>query len=97
MVAITRSMEERQSGEGSVISVSLNMVSWWDDFALGFQIFQFLLGIRGEAKLAGHENVLSAWELELGSSQGLTRSLFVFGFASDGHQDVSDGDSGGSA
>merc|ERR1712194_833450 len=44
----------------------------------------------GETELSGDEDLLSTWELHLGSSEGLSGALDVFGGGSDGHENLTD-------
>lgn len=87
-------MEEWQSLEGAVVADDLDVDTVGDDLAFLLQSVEVSLDVLGETELSGHEDLLAAWELELGSSQGLLGVFDVLGVASDGHQDLADVDSG---
>ena len=64
-----------------------------DDLSFLLESVEVSLDDLGETVLSGDEDLLSAWELELGSSEGLFGVFNMFKVASEGHQDLSDGDS----
>ena len=65
----------------------------WDDGSLLLESVVVRLDELGESELSGDEDLLSAWELELGSSEGLFGVFDVFGWASEGKEDLTDVDS----
>ena len=64
-----------------------------DDLSFLLESVEDSLDDLGETVLSGDEDLLSARELELGSSEGLFGVFNMFKVASEGHQDLSDGDS----
>ena len=64
-----------------------------DNLSLLLESVEVSLDELGETVLSGDEDLLSAWELELRSSEGLFGVFNMFKVASEGHQDLSDGDS----
>lgn len=75
----------------------LHVDSVGDDLAGLGKSGELLLGVLGEAELSADSDLLSAGELHHGSSEGLLGDLDVLEVASDGHEDGSNVDSGGSA
>ena len=61
-----------------------------DDLAAGSESVVVGLNELGETELSGDEDLLSTWELHLGSSEGFSGSLDILGVGSDGHEDLSD-------
>eukprot|EP00356_Strombidium_inclinatum_P002458 CAMPEP_0170479396 /NCGR_PEP_ID=MMETSP0208-20121228/645_1 /TAXON_ID=197538 /ORGANISM="Strombidium inclinatum, Strain S3" /LENGTH=230 /DNA_ID=CAMNT_0010751787 /DNA_START=52 /DNA_END=743 /DNA_ORIENTATION=- len=90
-------VEERQSGQGSVVADNLNVNTIWDDLAFLLELVVVGLDQLGETELSGDEDLLSAGELELGSSQGLLGVVHVINGASHGHEDLTDLDTSGLA
>ena len=70
-------MEERKSAQWSMLSNDLDSNTVWDDLAFFFQSVVVSLNQVSETVFSGDEDLLSAWELELGSSQGLTGVFHV--------------------
>ena len=66
----------------------------WDDLSFLLESVVISLNEMGESVLSGDENLHTAWELELGSSQGLLGELDMVETASDGHDDLSNLHSG---
>ena len=69
----------------------------WDDLTLLLESVEVRLDVWGETVLSGEENLLSSWELELGSSEGLLGNWHILWGNSDGKKDLTDGDSCGLA
>ncbi len=80
-----------------MLSNDLDVDTVWDDLALLLESVVVRLNQMGETELSGDKDLLTAWELELGSSQGLLGKLDVFWGASDGQENLSDVYSGGLA
>lgn len=68
-----------------------------EDLALLLQAHEVRLDNFSESVLSGHEDGLSAGELELGSSEGLLGVLDVVGLGADGDEDGADVDTSGLA
>ena len=77
-----------------MVSDDLNVDSVRNDLALSFVSMELLLCVLGEPELSAHSNLLSAWELEHGSSQGFLGVFNVGGGSSDGNDDITNVDSG---
>ena len=90
-------MEEGESGKGTVVADDLNVDSVGDDLTLLLESVVVSLDQVGESVLSRDEDLLSAGELELGSSQGLLGVGHVFGVGSHGHEHLTDVDSCGLA
>ena len=65
-----------------------------DDLAILLESVVVGLVELGETELSGDEDLLTSWELELGSSQGFLSVGDVISVDSDGQEDLSDTDSG---
>ena len=65
-----------------------------DDLSFLLESVEIGFNKVGESVLSGDEDLLSTWELEFGSSQGFLGLWNVLLVASDGHEYLSDGDSG---
>ena len=65
----------------------------WDDLLLLLESVVIRLDKVGESEFSGDEDLLSTWELELGSSQGFLGESNILNGASDGHKNLSNTDS----
>jgi len=74
----------------------LAMGSVGQDFVLSLQLLVFLLGVLGESPVLRDLNFLLSWVLVLGSSEGLDGDGLVGFLGSNGHQDLSNINSGNS-
>ena len=88
------SSEAWESRERSVISNNFYVEAIWDDLSFLLESVEIGFNKVGESVLSGDEDLLSTWELEFGSSQGFLGLWNVLLVASDGHEYLSDGDSG---
>ena len=86
-------LEERKSGKRSVISDDFNTNTIGDN--LTFLLESVVIGLkeRGESEFSRDEDLLTTWELELSSSQGLLSVWNVLRLASNGQKDLTNGDS----
>ena len=77
-----------------MFSNNLSHESIWND--LSFLLESVVIGLDdiGESVLSGDEDLLTAWELELSSSQGFTSELDILWLNSNGKKNLSDSDSG---
>ena len=64
----------------------------WDKLACLLESVVVRLDELGEAEFSGDKDLLSTWELELGSSEGLLGVFNVFWVASEGEEDLTDVD-----
>ena len=90
-------MEEWKSAKFSVLSDNLDTDTVWDDHAFLLESVVVSSDKMGESVLSGDENLHSAWELELGSSEGFTSMGNVAKTTSDGHNNLTNCDSCGFA
>ena len=65
-----------------------------DDLSFLLELVVVGLDVLGETELSGDEDLLSAWELELCSSEGFLCKFNVVWLNSDRHENLSDADSG---
>lgn len=79
--------------EGSLIGEVMASGAIGLKSAVGSHLLVVLSGPFGESPVAGNRDLLSAGELELGSSQGFDHVLPVLFLGSDRHQGLSDVDS----
>lgn len=77
-----------------MVGDNLNVDSVGDDFALSLESVEFLSGELSESELSADSDLLSAGELEHGSSKSLSGVLNVGSSGSDGNDDISNVDSG---
>lgn len=77
-----------------MVGDNLNVDSVWNDLAFSLESVVLLLGVLGESELSADGDLLSAWELEHGSSESLLGVLNVGSSGSDGNNDISNVDSG---
>ena len=89
--------EHRKSRERSVLSDDLDTNSVGNDLSFLLESVVVSLDEMSESVLSGDKDLLSAGELELGSSEGLLGVSDVLGGASDGKENLSDSDSCGFA
>ena len=80
-----------------MVSDGLDTNTIWDDLTLLLESVEIGLNMWGESVFSGDEDLLSSWELELGSSEGLLSVWDILWLHSDGKQDLTDGDSCGLA
>ena len=80
-----------------MLSNDFNMSSIWDNLSFLLKSVVISLDQVGETVLSGDKDLLSAWELELGSSKGFLGVMNVFGFGSDRQKNLSNADSCGLA
>ena len=83
-----------EATEGSVRPEGLHVDTVTLDLALLLERDEGRVNVLGEAVFTGDENLLTAGELELGSSEGLLSVVHVLGLGSDGDQDGADADTG---
>ena len=81
-----------EAGEGSVRPQSLHVDTVTLDLALLLERDEGRVNVLGEAVFTGDENLLTAGELELGSSEGLLGVMNILGLCPDGDQDRADSD-----
>ena len=83
-----------EAGQRAVRSQSLHGHTISLDLAFLLELDESGVDVLGEAVFTGDENLLTARELELGSSEGLTGVLNILGLCSDGDQDGANADTG---
>ena len=83
--------------EWAVGSLDLNTDTVWNDLALLLESVVVRLDQLGESELSGDEDLLSTWELELGSSERLFGVVDIFWVTSNGKKDLTNGFSCGLA
>lgn len=76
-----------------MVGDNLNVNSVRDDLAFSLESVELLEGILGETELSADSDLLSAWELEHGSSKSFLGVFNVGGSGSDGNDDVINCDS----
>lgn len=64
------------------------------DLAIVLESDEIRVNVRGESVFTGDENLLSAWELELGTTESLLSVGHVLDLGPDGDQDGADVDTG---
>ena len=89
------SFEDGESAKGTVIFENLDVNSVWNDLAILLELVIFSLCELSETELSADENSLSTWELEHGSSEGFLSVSNVGSVGSDGHNDISNGNTSG--
>jgi len=82
--------EEWEFAEWAVVSDDPAADTIINDLTTGCESVVIGLDELGETELSGDEDLLSTWELHLGSSEGLSGALDVFGGGSDGHENLTD-------
>ena len=85
---LTWSVEEWKSAKWSMLSNQLNANTISDDLMFLLQSVVIWLQELGETELSWQEDLLSAWELELCSSQGFSGKLNVVWLNSTRHKDL---------
>ena len=80
-----------------MLSDNFNVKTIWNNLSFLLKSVVVSLNKLCETVLSGNEDLLSAWELELGSSEGFLCMLDVGWIASHRHEDLSDVDSCGLA
>ena len=80
--------------EGSVRPEGLHVDTVTLDLAFLLESDESRVNVLGEAVFTGDENLLTAGELELGTTEGLLSVGHVLGLSSDGDQDGADADTG---
>ena len=80
-----------------MLGSNLDRDTIWDDLLLLLESVEVGLDEFGESEFSGDEDLLSTWELELGSSESLLGVLDVVWVASEGQEDLTDVDSCGLA
>ena len=83
-----------EAGKGSVRSEGLHVDTVTLDLAFLLELDEIGVDVRGETVFTGDENLLTAGELELGSTEGLLGMGNVLNLRSDGDEDGSDVDAG---
>ena len=84
-------------GEGTTVAHGLHVDTITLDLALSLKSLEIGVNELGEAVFSGDENLLSAGELELGTTQGLLGESDVLRLCSDGDEDGTNVDTGGLA
>jgi len=92
--SIFSSLEPGESAQRTVIGDDFDVNSVGNDLAFPFESVELSLGKLGESEFSADSHLLSAWELEHGSSESLLCVLNVISTASDGNDDISNVDSG---
>ena len=90
-------MEEWESLEWTVVGNGFDTNTVTNDLTFLLESVEIGLNMWGESELSGDENLLSSWELHLCSSEGLTSVGGVLWGNSDGHENLTNGDSCGLA
>ena len=90
-------LEEWESSKRSVISDLFNTNTISDNFTFLLESVEIGFKEWGETILSRDEDLLTAWELELSSSQSFLSVNNIFRLASNGQEDLTDGDSCGLA
>jgi hypothetical protein len=80
-------------GKGTLLAHVLTAVSVWVHFTVSHVLAELLDGELGETPVLGSVDLLSSWELHLGSSESLVSVVVVGLFGSDGEDWVTDVDS----
>ena len=76
-----------------MLSINLDMDTTWDDLTFLLESVVISLNEISETELSGDEDLLSSWELELGSSEGFLSVLDITWKGSNGHEDLTNVDS----
>ena len=82
-----------KAGEGTSLSEDLDVGTVTLDLTFLLESVEIGFGDWGETILSGDEDLLSTWELELGSSEGFFGFWDVLLGNSDGHEYLTNGDS----
>jgi hypothetical protein len=96
-VGVSVILEERESGERSVIGDDFNTNTIGDNLTFLLESVEIGFGDWGETVLSGDEDLLTARELELSSSEGFLSVLDVLRGSSNGQENLTDTDSCGLA
>merc|ERR1719231_1895337 len=91
------SLHEWESAEWSVFSSNLDTDSIWDDLSSLLKSVVVSLDELGESVLSGDEDLLSSWELELGSPESLLSVVNILWVGSHGKEDLTNVNSCGLA
>jgi hypothetical protein len=83
--------------EGSVFREEFDVRSIGNEFIVSLKFIISSLGEFSESPFLGNDDLLSAGELVLGSSEGFKSVFDVFGFNSDREKNLSNADTGGLA
>lgn len=75
----------------------LDPTAIWDEAFLSYHVLKFVCIKLGKAPLLGDVDLLATRKLELGPTQSLNHMFLVLQFGADGHDDLSNVDSGYSA
>ena len=78
-----------------MVTNDLGTNSIWDDLTLLLESVEISLDEVCETELSGNHNLLTAWELELGSSESLASVWHIIGGDSHGKENLTDVHSGG--
>ena len=84
-----------EAGKGSVRSEGLHVDTVTLDLAFLLELDEIRVDVRGETVFTGDENLLTAGELELGSTEGLLGMGNVLNLRSDGDEDGANTDTSG--
>ena len=78
-----------------MVGDDFNVDSVWDDLSFSLEFVELLEGELGETEFSADSDLLSAWELEHGSSESLLGVLNIGSSSSDGNDDLTNVNSGG--